>query len=75
MRWSDTFKLVFRSISRRAARTALTGLGVALGSGLLVALVTISSAADTNVIGRLSRGGPVSAIKVAAALPDRKSVV
>jgi cell division protein FtsX len=70
VRWSDTFKLVFRSISRRAARTALTGVGVALGSGLLVALVTISSTADTNVIGRLSHGGPVSAIKVAAAAPQ-----
>ena len=70
MRWSDTFKLVFRSIGRRAARTALTGIGVALGSGLLVALVTISSTADTNVIGRLSHGGPVSAIKVAAAAPQ-----
>ncbi|HYM96841.1 MAG TPA: ABC transporter permease [Candidatus Sulfotelmatobacter sp.] len=70
MRWTDTFKLVSRSISRRAARTALTGLGVALGSGLLVALVTISSTADTNVIARLSHGGPVAAIKVAAAAPQ-----
>ncbi len=70
MRWSDTFKLVFRSIRRRAARSSLTGLGVALGSGLLVALVTISNTADINVISRLSRGGPVTAIKVAAAVPQ-----
>ena len=69
MTWSDTFKLVSRSIRRRAARSSLTALGVALGSGLLVALVSISSAADTNVIGRLSHGGPVTAIKVAAAAP------
>lgn len=70
MRWSDTLTLVSRTIWRRAVRTSLTGLGVALGSGLLVALVTISSAADTNVIGRLSHGGPVAAIKVAAAIPQ-----
>ncbi len=70
MRWSDTLKLVSRSVRRRAARASLTGLGVALGSGLLVALVTISSTADTNVIGRLSHGGPVAAIKVAAAVPE-----
>ncbi len=70
MSWSDTVTLVFRTVGRRAVRTLLTGLGVALGSGLLVALVTISSAADTNVISRLSHGGPVTAIKVAAAVPQ-----
>ena len=70
MRWSDTLKLVSRSIRRRAGRASLTGLGVALGSGLLVALVTISGTADTNVIARLSHGGPVAAIKVAAAMPQ-----
>jgi ABC-type antimicrobial peptide transport system permease subunit len=68
--WSDTITLVARTIARRLVRTLLTGLGVALGSGLLVALVTISSTADTNVIGRLSHGGPVTAIKVAAAMPE-----
>ena len=70
MTWSDTFTLVSRSIRRRAARSMLTGLGVALGSGLLVALVTVSNTADTNVISRLSHGGPVTAIKVAAASPQ-----
>jgi len=70
MRWSDTLSLAIRSLRRRLGRAAITGLGVALGSGLLVALGTISSAADTNVIGRLSRGGPIAAIKVAAARPQ-----
>ena len=70
MRWADTLRIVSRSIRRRTARTSLTALGVALGSGLLVALVSISSTADTNVISRLSHGGPVSAIKVAAANPQ-----
>ncbi|GAC1330516.1 MAG: hypothetical protein NVSMB17_07930 [Candidatus Dormibacteria bacterium] len=70
MRWSDTLRLALRSLRRRRGRALITGLGVALGSGLLVALGTISSAADSNVIGRLSRGGPIAAIKVAAARPE-----
>lgn len=70
MRWADSLALATRSLRRRLARAALTGLGVALGSALLVALGTISSAADTNVIGRLGRGGPIAAVKVAAAMPQ-----
>ena len=70
MRWADTANLAITSLRRRRARAALTALGIALGSGLLVALGTISSTADTNVISRLSHGGPVAAIKVAAAAPQ-----
>jgi putative ABC transport system permease protein len=44
-------------------------LGVALGSGLLVALAVITSAADTKVLERLGQGGPITAVKVAAAQP------
>jgi putative ABC transport system permease protein len=69
MRWADSLMLATRSLRRRLTRAMLTCLGVALGSGLLVALGSISSAADTNVIGRLSHGGPIAAIKVAAAQP------
>jgi putative ABC transport system permease protein len=69
MSWSDSFVLAIRSLRRRLGRASLTCLGVALGSSLLVALGSIASAADTNVIGRLSHGGPIAAIKVAAALP------
>ena len=70
MRWTDSLALATRSLRRRLVRAALTGLGVALGSALLVALGTISSAADTNVIGRLNHGGPIAAVKVAAARPQ-----
>lgn len=69
MTWLDSVRLAMTNLRRRSVRSALTALGVALGSGLLVALGTISSTADTNVISRLSHGGPVTAIKVAAALP------
>lgn len=48
----------------------LTVLGVALGSGLLVALAAIAQVADTRIIGELGKGGPATAIKVSAAAPD-----
>ncbi len=69
MRWSDAFRLAARDALRRRARTALTTLGVALGSGLLVALALITSAADTRVIEHLGQGGPISVVRVADARP------
>ncbi len=64
MSWRDGIALALRSIMRRPARTVLTILAVALGSGLLVALVAIAQVADTQVIGQLGKGGPTSAITV-----------
>ncbi len=64
MSWRDGIALAVRSVIRRPARTLLTILAVALGSGLLVALVAIAQVADTQVIGRLGKGGPTSAITV-----------
>jgi len=70
MSWRDGLLLALRSVVRRPARTALTVVAVALGSGLLVALAAIAQVADTRVIGELGKGGPATAIKVAAAAPD-----
>jgi putative ABC transport system permease protein len=67
--WGDALTLAVRDLLRRRARTALTMLGVALGSGLLVALAVITDAADTRVIEHLGQGGPVSVVKVADARP------
>jgi putative ABC transport system permease protein len=69
VRWKDALTLALRGAVRRRTRTALTMLGVALGSGLLVALAVITSAADTKVLERLGQGGPITAVKVAAAEP------
>jgi ABC-type antimicrobial peptide transport system permease subunit len=68
--WRDGLLLALRSVLRRPARTTLTVIAVALGSGLLVALAAIAQVADTRVIGELGKGGPATAIKVAAAQPD-----
>lgn len=70
MSWRDGLLLALRSVVRRPARTTLTVVAVALGSGLLVALAAIAQVADTKVIGELGKGGPTTAIKVAAAAPD-----
>jgi putative ABC transport system permease protein len=70
MSWADALLLAVRDSLRRRVRTALTTLGVALGSGLLVALALITSAADTKVLDRLGQGGPVSVVRVVDARPQ-----
>jgi len=70
VRWGDAVTLALRGALRRRVRTGLTTLGVTLGSGLLIALAVITSAADTKVIERLGQGGPISVVKVAAVQPQ-----
>ncbi|MEO8899645.1 MAG: ABC transporter permease [Candidatus Dormibacter sp.] len=67
MSWRDGVTLAFRSVGRRPARTVLTILAVALGSGLLVALLGVAQVADSQVIGQLGKGGPTGAITVVPA--------
>jgi putative ABC transport system permease protein len=68
--WSDASVLALRSLRRRGARSLLAGLGVALGTTLLVALLSISAGADSRIVSQLSHGGPAAAIHVDAAVPD-----
>jgi putative ABC transport system permease protein len=70
VRLRDSALLGIRSALRRPGRTLLTVIAVALGSGLLVALAAIAEVADTRIIGELGKGGPATAIKVAAAAPN-----
>lgn len=65
--WLDALRLAFASAARRFGRTALTVLAVTLASALLVALATIVVTANSRVLSQVSKGGPVTAIKVAAA--------
>jgi putative ABC transport system permease protein len=68
--WRDGLILSLRSVLRRPARTSITIAAIALGTGLLVALASIAVIAETRVIGQLGKGGPATAITVAAAAPD-----
>ena len=67
MSWGDALRLAMDSITRRFGRTALTVLAVVLASALLVALATIVVTANSRVFEQVSKGGPITAIKVAAA--------
>ena len=67
MTWTDAFRLALASVSRRFGRTVLTVLAVALASALLVALGTIVVTANSRVLNQVSKGGPITAIRVAAA--------
>jgi ABC-type lipoprotein release transport system permease subunit len=68
--WPDAALLALRSLGRRGARSLLAGLGVALGTTLLVALLSIAGGADTRIVSQLNHGGPAAAIHVADNLPD-----
>jgi hypothetical protein len=65
--WSDALRLAYESATRRFGRTVLTALAVMLASALLVALATIVVTANSRVINQVSKGGPITAIRVAAA--------
>jgi putative ABC transport system permease protein len=67
---ADAALLALRSLGRRGARSLLAGLGVALGTTLLVALLAIAGTADTRIVSQLSHGGPAAAIHVDDASPD-----
>jgi cell division protein FtsX len=68
--WPDAALLALRSLARRGSRSLLAGLGVALGTTLLVALLSIAGGADTRIVSQLNHGGPAAAIHVADNLPD-----
>ncbi len=67
MRWRDALTLAIGSVTRRFGRTALTILAVALASALLVALTTIVVTANSRVLRQVSKGGPITAVRVLAA--------
>lgn len=74
MRWRDAASMAATSIRRRFGRSILTVAAVALAATLLTALVTIAGTARTKVLSELSKGGPLSGIKVAAAEVDPTQV-
>ncbi|MEO8475640.1 MAG: ABC transporter permease [Actinomycetota bacterium] len=67
VRWADALRLALESATRRFGRTVLTILAVTLASALLVALATIVVTANSRVINQVSKGGPITGIRVAAA--------
>lgn len=70
MSWTDATLMALRNLWRRGTRTLLATLGVTLGTTLLVALLSVTAAADSRVVSQLSKGGPIAAIHVADSAPD-----
>lgn len=70
MTGTDAIALAWSGVRRRPARAVLTLLAVALAAALLSALLTIAGTAEARVLDQLSKGGPLSGVKVSAAAPD-----
>ena len=74
MTWRDAIVLARRSVGRRGGRAVLTVLAVALGAALLSSLLIASESAKQRVLDQVSKGGPLSGIKVDAAAPTTSSL-
>ena len=68
--WRDALLFAARSVRRRLGRAALTVLAVALASALLSSLLIAGGVARSRVLDAVTRGGPLTGIKVDAAEPD-----
>jgi cell division protein FtsX len=66
----DAIAIAARSVTRRLGRAVLTVLAVALAAALLSSLLIAGSAARSRVLDDVSRGGPLTGIRVDAAAPD-----
>ncbi len=69
MTWRDAILIATTSIRRRLSRAILTVLAVALASALLSSLLIAGDVARSRVLDQVSKGGPLSGIRVDAAAP------
>jgi ABC-type antimicrobial peptide transport system permease subunit len=70
MSYRDAIAIAARSVTRRLGRAVLTVLAVALAAALLSALLIAGSAARSRVLDEVSKGGPLTGIRVDAASPE-----
>jgi ABC-type antimicrobial peptide transport system permease subunit len=74
MSYRDAIAIAARSVTRRLGRAVLTVLAVALAAALLSSLLIAGTAARSRVLDEVSRGGPLTGIRVDAAAPDAGSL-
>src|SRR5450432_2802002 len=74
MSYRDAIAIAARSVARRLGRAVLTVLAVALAAALLSSLLIAGTAARSRVLDDVSRGGPLTGIRVDAAAPDAGSL-
>ncbi len=70
MSYRDAIAIAARSVTRRMGRAVLTVLAVALAAALLSSLLIAGTAARSRVLDEVSKGGPLTGIRVDAASPD-----
>jgi cell division protein FtsX len=68
--YRDAIAIAARSVTRRLGRAVLTVLAVALAAALLSSLLIAGTAARSRVLDEVSRGGPLTGIRVDAAAPN-----
>jgi ABC-type antimicrobial peptide transport system permease subunit len=68
--YGDAIAIAARSVRRRLGRAVLTVLAVALAAALLSSLLIAGTAAKSRVLNDVSRGGPLTGIRVDAAAAD-----
>ncbi len=64
MIFSDTFQLALRNLREAVLRTVLTVLGVSIGIGSLVAMVSFGVGMQEQIVGRFMRSGMFDTITV-----------
>jgi cell division protein FtsX len=74
MSYRDAIAIAARSVTRRLGRAVLTVLAVALASALLSSLLIAGTAARSRVLDGVSKGGPLTGIRVDAAAPESGSL-
>ncbi len=67
LRFADMLSYAWRSIRRVKARAILTGLGVAIGVGAIVLMVSFGQGLQDSVLGQLNGVGSVTQIMVTGA--------
>jgi ABC-type antimicrobial peptide transport system permease subunit len=70
MSYRDAIAIAARSVTRRLGRAVLTVLAVALAAALLSSLLIAGTAARSRVLDEVSKGGPLTGIRVDAASPE-----
>jgi cell division protein FtsX len=68
--YRDAIAIAARSVARRLGRAVLTVLAVALAAALLSSLLIAGTAARSRVLDEVSKGGPLTGIRVDAAAPE-----
>ena len=55
--WTRTFKIAFRALARNKMRSFLTGLGIIIGVGAVISMVSIGEGAKRGIESRFESMG------------------